>query len=119
LISKHQIFHHQKEGDIWSFFDDILAPSMGEIVLKPMVSPITTTPNYPRGPLLDPALLSCIRADFPLLHSNECKRRKWAPRRKAGRESSRKPRGQLGTVIIEDINGNTTITRIMGTKISH
>ena len=102
---------------------DILAPSMSGIVLKPMVSSITTIPNYPRGACLHPALLSCIRADIPLftLKSDDesIKRRKWRVCRKAGRESSKAPRGHSWTVVIEDIKGNTTITRMRGTKISH
>ena len=101
-------------------FNDILAPTMGEIVLKPMVSSITTIPNYTRGPCLHPALLSCIRADFPLFTlksvDKSIKRRKWAVCRKAARESGKAPRGDSWTVVIEDIKGNTTITRVRGTK---
>ena len=96
---------------------------MSEIVLKPMVSSIITTRNYPRGPMLDPALISCTLLDFRLftLKSDDksIKTRKWGVGRKAARESSRTPRGDSWTVVIEDIKGNTTITRVMGTKISH
>ncbi len=38
---------------------------------------------------------------------------------KGGRESSKAPRGDMRTVVSEDIKGNTTITRVMGTNISH
>jgi len=38
---------------------------------------------------------------------------------KAGRQSSQASCGDMRTVVIEDINGNTTITRGMGTNISH
>ena len=90
--------------------------------MKPMVSSITTIPNYPRGLCLHPALLSCIRAHFPLftLKSDDksVKRRKWAVCRKAARESSKATRGDSWTVVIEDIKGNTTITRVRGAKIS-
>ncbi len=90
--------------------------------MKPMVSSITTIPNYPRGLCLHPALLSCIRAHFPLftLKSDDksVKRRKWAVCRKAARESSQARRGDSWTVVIEDIKGNTTITRVRATKIS-
>ncbi len=95
---------------------------MGEIVLKPMVSSITTIPNYPRRLCLHPALLSCIRADFTLLtlksDDKSVKRRKWAVCRKAARESSKATRGDLWTVVIDDIKGFKTITPVRGTKIS-
>ena len=38
---------------------------------------------------------------------------------KGGRQSSKASRGDMRTVVIEDIKGNTTITRVMGTNISH
>ncbi len=38
---------------------------------------------------------------------------------KGGQQSSTASRGDMRTVVIEDINGNTTITRVMGTKTSH
>ncbi len=38
---------------------------------------------------------------------------------KAGRQSSTASRRNMWTVVIEDIKGNTTITRVMGTNISH
>ena len=38
---------------------------------------------------------------------------------KGGQQSSKAPRGDMRTVVIEDIKGNTTITRVMGTNISH
>jgi len=38
---------------------------------------------------------------------------------KGGQQSSKASRGDMRTVVIEDIKGNTTITRVMGTKISH
>ena len=102
---------------------DVLAPSTGGIVWKPMVSSITTIRNYPRGACLHPALLSCIRADIPLftLKSDDesIKRRKWRVCRKAGRESSKAPRGHSWMMVIEDTKGNTTITRMRGIKISH
>ena len=90
--------------------------------MKHMVSSITTNPNYPRRLCLHPALLSFIRAHFPLftLKSDDksIKRRKWAVCRKAARESSKATRGDSWTVVIEDIKGNTTITRVRGAKIS-
>ena len=91
--------------------------------MKPMVSSITTIRNYPRRLRLHPALLSCIRADFPLFklksHDKSMKKRKWRVCRKAGRKSSKAPRGHSWTVVIGDITGNTTITRMRGAKISH
>ncbi len=93
-------------------------PSMGGIALKPMKSSLNTIRNYPRGACLDPALLSCIRADIPLftLKSDDksIKRRKWAVCRKAARDSSKAPCGDLWTVVIEDIKGFKTITRVRG-----
>ncbi len=38
---------------------------------------------------------------------------------KGGQQSSKGSRGDMRTVVIEDIKGNTTITRVVGTKISH
>ena len=38
---------------------------------------------------------------------------------KAGRQSSKASRGDMRTVVIEDIKGSTIITRVMGTNISH
>ncbi len=35
---------------------------------------------------------------------------------KGGQQSSRASRGDMRTVVIEDIKGNTTITRVMGTN---
>ena len=90
--------------------------------MKPMVSSITTIPNYPRRLCRHPALLSFIRAHFPLftLKSDDksVKRRKWAVCRKAARESSKARRGGTWTVVIEDIKGFKTITRVRGAKIS-
>ncbi len=95
-------------------------PSMSGIVLKPMVSSITANRNYPRGLCLYPRLLSFIRAHFPLftLKSDDksVKRRKWAVCRKAARESSKARRGDSWTVVIEDIKGFKTITRVRGAK---
>ena len=111
------------EGAHLHLLGDILGPSMSGIVLKPMVSSITTIPNYPRGVCLHPALLSCIRAHFPLFTlksvDQSIKTRKWGVRRKAGQESSKAPRGDSWTAVSEDIKGNTIITRERGTKISH
>ena len=104
--------------DISSIFDSILGPSMSGMVFS-----ITTIRDYPRGLCLHPALLSCTRAHIRLftLKSDDksIKRRLWAVRRKAGREASQAPRGDSWTVAIEDIKGNTTSTRVMGTIISH
>ncbi len=38
---------------------------------------------------------------------------------KGGQQSSKASLGDMRTVVIEDIKGNTTITRVMGTNISH
>ncbi len=38
---------------------------------------------------------------------------------KGGQQLSKASRGDMRTVVIEDIKGNTTIIRVMGTKISH
>ena len=96
---------------------------MRGIVLKPMISSITTIPNYPHGACLISALLSSIRTDFPLFtlksHDESMKRRKWRVCRKAGRESSKAPRGHSWTVVIEDIKGYTTITRMRGGPTYH
>ncbi len=47
------------------------------------------------------------------------KAQKRGDRMKAGRQSSTASRRDMRTVVIEDIKGNTTITRGMGTNISH
>ena len=102
---------------------DILAPGMGEIVLKPMVSSITTIRNYPRGLCFHPALLSSPRAHIPLFTlksvDKRIKTRKWGVRRKPGRESSKAPCGDSWTAVIEDIKGIKAITLVRGTTISH
>ena len=38
---------------------------------------------------------------------------------KGGQQSSKASRQDMRTVVVEDINGNTTITHVMGTNISH
>ncbi len=111
------------EGAHFHLVGDISAPGISGIVLKHMASSLITIPNYPRGLCIDSALLSCIRAHFPLftLKSDDksVKRRKWAVCRKAARKSSKAPRGDSWTVVIEDIKGFKTITPVTGTKISH
>ena len=111
------------EGSYLHLLRDILGPRMSEIVSKPMLSSITTIRNYPRGPCLHPALLSCTRAHIPLLTlksvDKSIKRRKWGVRGKAGRESSEATRRDSWTMVSEDIKGYTTIKQVRGDKISH
>ena len=87
-----------EEGAHLHLFGDILAPSMSKIVLKPMVSSITTTPNYPRGRTLDPALLSCTLLDFRLFTlksvDKSIKRRKWVF---AGKQGGNQAENHVGS----------------------
>jgi hypothetical protein len=101
---------------------DILVPITGVIVELPLISSITTVPVCPYGAVLDlrPAFLRTPPFRLFILLSTDLsvKRGKWAGFMKAGRDQGQHHVGCVGTVVIDIIKGNKTLSLMLGPDIS-
>jgi hypothetical protein len=108
--------------DLLHVLCDILVPITGVIVVLPLISSITTVPVCPYGAVLDcrPAFLRTPPFRLFILLSTDLSEKAEKVRgfMKAVRDQGQHRMGCVGTVVIDIIKSNQTLSLMLGPDIS-